>query len=148
MGELETPWQRGRKKSRSKEQEERTSRMRGARPQVNSGRIWSSLRDNTLTTFVGSFLIDNKTTERANESFRIERKKWLELRRDANRTPPGCLPGLQVDLQDVHLLVVEVAAWEAVERYVIALEDKLERAQDEIRLSRQDDHVRSVQVDD
>jgi hypothetical protein len=122
MSEIPTPWERA-KISRSVQQERRTSNMPGARSQINSGRIWSSLRDNKLDTFVGMLLIDNKDTE--SESYRLVREKWLELRRDANRTPPGCHPALQVDIQDVHLMIFEVGLWDALMKYVIDLETRL-----------------------
>lgn len=100
--------------------------MKGARPQVNSGRIWSSLRDNKLRSFIGLFLIDNKTHENPEKrSYRIEYQEWLQLRRDAQRTPPGCLPALQIDLQEIHLLTIELETWEDVERYVIELETRI-----------------------
>lgn len=125
MSEIPTPWERA-TKSKSKLQEERTSRMKGARPQVNSGRIWSSLRDNKLTSFIGLFLIDNKTHDDPEKrSYTIKYDEWKDLRRDANRTPPGCMPALQVDIQDVSLLVIEVGAWEEIQRYVLDIETKL-----------------------
>lgn len=125
MPEIPTPWERA-TKSKSKLQEERTSRMKGARPQVNSGRIWSSLRDNKLTSFIGLFLIDNKTHDDPEKrSYTIKYDEWKDLRRDANRTPPGCMPALQVDIQDVSLLVIEVGAWEEIQRYVLDIETKL-----------------------
>lgn len=122
---MESPWQRS-LKSKSKAQEERTSRMTGARPQVNSGRIWSSLRDNKLTSFIGMFLIDNKThDDPEKQSYSLKYQEWKELRRDANRTPPGCLPALQVDIQDIHLFVMELNTWDEICRYVLSLETQL-----------------------
>jgi hypothetical protein len=121
---VDSPWERS-LKSRSKQQEERTAKMPGARPQVNSGRIWSSLRDNKLTSFIGMFLIDNKThDDLEKQSYRIDYNEWKSLRRDANRTPPGCLPALQIDLQDISLFVIELSTWEEIQRYVMNLETR------------------------
>lgn len=131
MPEIDPPWQRS-LKSRSKEQEERTARMKGARPQVNSGRIWSSLRDNKLSSFVGMFLIDNKThDDPEKQTYKLDYQEWKSLRRDANRTPPGCLPALQIDLQDLRLFVMEVPTWDEICRYVMDLETRLKVYEDE-----------------
>ena len=98
--------------------------MAGGRP-GESGRLWSSLRDNKLTSFIGMFLIDNKThDDQAEHSLKYH--EWKELRRDANRTPPGCLPALQIDLQDIRLLVMEVDTWDEITRYVMDLETRLQ----------------------
>lgn len=123
-----TPWEDVNKR-RYQKQEKRTSKLPGARPQVNSGRIWSSLRDNKLKSFIGLLLIDNKDTE--DGSFRFLKTKWLELRRDANRTPPGCHPCLQVDIQDISLMVVESELWQDIEKYVLELESRLMDLEDE-----------------
>jgi hypothetical protein len=128
-----TPWDES-KKRKSQRQEERTAKMPGARPQVNSGRTWSSLRDVKLSTFFGVVLIDNKTTENPeNRSYRLTRDEWLELRRDAGRTPPGCMPALQIDIQDVHLLVFELGMWDAMVEHVTKLEIQIEELQRENR---------------
>jgi hypothetical protein len=116
---MATPWERA-KQQRYEKQERRTGKMPGARPQVNSGRIWSSLRDARIDSFIGRLLIDNKSTE--NKSYSITRDDWLALKRDANRTPPGCLPALQIDIQDVHLMVFELSTWDELVEYVLTLE--------------------------
>jgi hypothetical protein len=116
---MATPWERA-KQQRYEKQERRTGKMPGARPQVNSGRIWSSLRDARIDSFIGRLLIDNKSTE--NKSYSISRDDWLALKRDANRTPPGCLPALQIDIQDVHLMVFELSTWDELVEYVLTLE--------------------------
>jgi hypothetical protein len=117
---MATPWERA-KQQRYEKQERRTGKMPGARPQVNSGRIWSSLRDARIDSFIGRLLIDNKSTE--NKSYSITRDDWLALKRDANRTPPGCLPALQIDIQDVHLMVFELSTWDELVEYVLTLEN-------------------------
>jgi len=123
----ETPWERA-QKTRSQKQEERTARMRGARKQPNSGRLWHSKGDVTLDSFLGRLLIDNKTTDKPeNSSYRITRDDWEKLRRISNRTPPGCHPALQIDLQDLHLLVFELPLWDEIVTYVMTLEERIKK---------------------
>jgi hypothetical protein len=123
MDDKDTPWDRV-KASRSVQQERRTARMRGGRAQINSGRIWSSLRDAKLNSFIGLLLIDNKTTE--NQSYTITKRDFTDLKRDAQRTPPGCHPALQIDIQDLHLMCFELGLWDEIVKYVIALESQIE----------------------
>lgn len=118
---MSTPWERA-KKQRYEKQEQRTARMPGGRAQVNSGRIWSSLRDAKIDSFIGRLLVDNKSTEAG--SYTVKKSDWLDLRKDANRTPPGCLPALQIDIQDIHLMTFELATWDQLVEYVLTLEDK------------------------
>jgi hypothetical protein len=124
---MKTPWQRAQdRRPKYALQESRAAKKPGATAQVNSGRTWSSLRDVKLESPLGRVLIDNKTTETAS-SYRITEKDWLELRRDANRTPPGCHPALQIDLSDrVRLMTIEEPFWDEILDYIRVLEDQLE----------------------
>lgn len=106
------------------QQERRTARKPGARAQVNSGRTWSSLRDVKQSSPLGHVLIDNKTTDA--ESYRVTKTDFKSLKRDANRTPPGCHPALQVDLQELRLLVIEEDLWDEILEYVRTLEGMLD----------------------
>lgn len=109
---MSLPWKTG-KKPKYVKQELRTSKKPGAKPQMNSGRVWSSLRDvKQKLAIMDHVLIDNKTTD-AN-SYRITDSDWGELKRDANRTPPGCHPALQIDLPKHRLYVVDEAFWDAI----------------------------------
>lgn len=104
---MKTPWSKD-EKPKYQKQEARTAKKAGARPQLNSGRTWSGLRDVLRITAVGRVLIDNKTTDKRSYKISLDGKDgWLALKRDANRTPPGCLPGFQIDIQNVRLVVIE-----------------------------------------
>lgn len=116
---MKTPWDRV-TKPKYAQQERRTAKKDGARPQVNSGRTWSSLRDVKQSSPVGHLLIDNKTTDA--ESYRITKGDFRELIRDANRTPPGCNPALQIDIQELRLMVVQEGLWDEIMNYIRYLE--------------------------
>lgn len=87
------PWKAG--KQPYQIQEDRTARKPGGRAQPNSGRIWSGLRDVRRKTKKFSFLYDNKTTSA--RSYALSAEEFNLLKRDANRTPPGHAPILQID---------------------------------------------------
>lgn len=123
---MKTPWQRATDPDYVK-QERRTARKRGARPQINSGRTWSSLRDVKVNSPLGHILIDNKTTEA--KSYTITKDDFNALIRDANRTPPGCQAALQVDIQDLRLITLTEAFWDDVLDYIRLLEARLDDAQ-------------------
>ena len=104
-------------------QERRTAGKVGARAQINSGRTWSSLRDVLQRSPVAHVLIDNKTT--GSDSYRITKPEWSKLKRDANRTPPGCLPALQLDINGLSLMVIEDGHYDAIISYIAELEKEL-----------------------
>jgi hypothetical protein len=111
---VKAPWGQSSKQAYQK-QEARISAKPGARAQINSGRTWKSLRDVVEQTPLFHILFDCKgpKVEGEETTFKLEPKKWRELRRDANRTPPGCVPGYQLDLApDVRLVVIDEATWD------------------------------------
>lgn len=120
---MNTPWGQA-KKTRSELQERRTGNKPGHRKQVNSGRRWHSLRDAIQNSPIGRVLIDNKDTE--DSSYRITLGDWKDLKTHANRTPPGCQPGLQIDIRNLRLMVVEERTWDEVVKYTQVLESKIE----------------------
>jgi len=122
----ETPWARAKDK-RSQKQEKRISEMEGGAPQVNSGRLWRWKRDARLH----NFLIEARTTDK--ESYRIEKREFLQMRKDALQTPPGLLPGMQIDIQELHLMVVELNAFQELSLRVIELETLLEKTEEYAR---------------
>lgn len=119
---MKTPWQRATDPKYAL-QERRTAKKPGARPQVNSGRTWSSLRDVKQESPLGHLLIDNKTTDA--KSFSIVREDFIALRRDANRTPPGCHGAFQVDIQDLRVMVIGEDLWDETLNYIRLLEARL-----------------------
>jgi hypothetical protein len=50
-------------------------------------------------------LVESRTTEA--QSFRIDGPEWKDLRQEAAQQPPGLLPGMQIDIQDISLLVID-----------------------------------------
>ena len=120
MAVHETPWARA-KKTKSQKQEERLGKMEGGQPQVNSGRFWRWKRDAKLH----NFLIEARTTDA--ESYTIKKREFLDMRKEALQTPPGLLPAMQVDIQELHLIVCELQAWHDLNMRVIELETILEK---------------------
>lgn len=109
----ELPWRMGKKKPYEK-QEERTSKKKGGRKQLNSGRTWSALRDVKRKVGDATYLYDNKTTTSRN--YTLTKDEFMSLIRDANRTPPGCRPVLQIDFNNggniLSLVVIEEAEFD------------------------------------
>lgn len=123
---MKTPWQRATSPEYAR-QEKRTAKKPGARAQLNSGRTWSGLRDVRQASPVAHVLIDNKTTDE--KSYRITKDDWESLKRDANRTPPGCLPAFQLDISGTRLMVIDDDHYDEIIKYIMLLEGRLERAQ-------------------
>jgi hypothetical protein len=97
----ETPWDRARK-TRSQLQEERLGNTEGGSKQLNSGRTsWRSKRDAVYR----EFLVEARSTESG--SYTVKAEEWRNLRKEAFQTPPGCLPMIQVELQELTLAVVD-----------------------------------------
>jgi hypothetical protein len=97
---METPWQRA-KKTRSQLQEEGLGKR--GRQQINSGRTaWTSKRDAQI---YNRLLVEARTTERG--SISISYREWKDIRRQAVQTPPGLLPAMHLEIQDVRLLVLD-----------------------------------------
>lgn len=121
----ETPWQRARK-SRSVRQEERIGKMEGGSKQVNSGRHWRWKRDATLR----EFLVEARTNEKDDVgSYRIKKSEFDAIRKQALQTPPGLLPAMQIDIQNLSLMVIELSAFEDLYARLIDLEAQVEAAE-------------------
>ena len=115
---VETPWVRARK-NRSLRQEERNGNLPGGSKQVNSGRIWRFKRDNKLY----NFLIESRTTEA--DSYRVNRKEFLDIEKEGFQTPPGMLPGIQVDIKELQLIVIRLTAFQGLQETIIDQEAEI-----------------------
>jgi hypothetical protein len=104
MGTVDTPWSRARGMKYTK-QEDDLGKLPGGSKQVNSGRHWRWKRDGKLF----QFLVECRTTDK--ESYRIEKKEFQDLRRQALKEPMGCHPGMQIDIQEVKLWVMDFNEW-------------------------------------
>lgn len=112
---METPWERARK-ARHVKQEERLDRTPGGRKGVNSGRLWRFPRDGKLF----DFLVEARDTEKG--SYSISHDEFEQLTKQAYATPPGMLPCIQLDLRDLHLIVIRQADFESMQMRLAELE--------------------------
>lgn len=124
---MSTPW-RETKDPGYMRQEKREAGKRGSRRQVNSGRLWFSLRDVIQRTAIGRLLIDCKTgRDGPLKSYRLTDDEWALLKRDANRTPPGCYPALKIELGKFHLLVIEEDMWDETVEALSEIDREVQR---------------------
>jgi hypothetical protein len=125
---LSTPWDRARKR-RSQAQEERVGSLPGGSPQINSGRIWRFKRDAKFHTF----LVECRTNEKPSvKSYRLDKDEFLAIERDAFMTPPGYLPAMQIDIQELQLFVMRLTAAQNLLQVVIEQEAEIEQLRREI----------------
>src|SRR4051812_19158106 len=118
---METPWVRARKR-RSQSQEERNGKIPGGSKQINSGRIWRFKRDNKLY----DFLVESRTNEKPSvKSYRIEKDEFLQIENEAFATPPGLLPAMQVDIQDLQLMVIRFTHFQQLLKTIIDQEAEI-----------------------
>lgn len=112
---LKTPWSKSTTPAYTK-QEARISKKAGARAQVNSGRTWKARGDAVeMVRQIAPILTDCKgpKEEGKETSYTLTPKKWRQLRKMANSTPPGCVPSFQLDLApDVRLRVIDDSLFE------------------------------------
>ena len=101
---MNVPWRLG-KKPHYAEQEKRTGKKKGARQQMNSGRVWSGLRDVKRSIGEINLLYDNKEATKSGR-FTLTEKEWNSLVRDAKRTPPGHHPVIQLDFVGHRLVII------------------------------------------
>jgi hypothetical protein len=110
---LEPPW-KDKAKPRHQRQEERLGRSGGVTHPA-SGRIWRFKRDGRLF----DFLVEARTTEKG--SYSISYNEWLTIKKEALMTPPGLMPGMQIDIQDVSLMVIELPVFQEFFNLLVAL---------------------------
>ena len=119
---LETPWTRARKR-RSQKQEERIGSISGGSKQPNSGRIWRFKRDAKLF----NFLVECRTNERQGaDSYRVSRTEFLKIEQEAFQTPPGLLPAVQIDIQELQLILIRLTAFQQLQQRILELEAEIE----------------------
>lgn len=122
VSDLSTPWSRARKR-RSQKQEERNGELPHGSKQPNSGRIWRFKRDNKLW----NFLVESRTNEKPGaDTYRISRKEFLSIEQEAFATPPGLLPGMQVDIQELSLMVIRLTAFQQMIEHIVMLEGEID----------------------
>lgn len=95
--------------------------MPGGEKQVNSGRFWRWKRDGKLR----EFLVEARTTEK--RSYAISKDEFSLIRIEALKTPPGLLPAMQIDIQDLSLVVIELTAFQDLYAELIALRGQIEK---------------------
>lgn len=122
---METPWTRA-KATRSELQEKRLGSKQGGSRQVNSGRFWRFKRDAKNY----NFLVEARTTE--NASYRIEKSEWLDIRKQGFQTPPGLLPAMNLEIQDLRLMVIEEDQFDAIIVELMELQSKVEMIEREM----------------
>jgi hypothetical protein len=117
---LETPWTRARK-LKSQLQEERLSTIPGGRKGINSGRFKRFPRDGRIY----DFLIEARTNEkRGAKSARIEKSEWLDLKQQALQQPGGMKPAFQITIDEVDLIVIELADFNDMQAALITLAER------------------------
>lgn len=122
MAEIIPPWSRARER-RSQKQEKRNGNLSEGSKQVNSGRFWRFKRDNKLW----NFLVESRTNEKPGaDTYRISRKEFLQIEQEAFQTPPGLLPGMQIDIQELQLMVIRLTAFQQMYERIIELEGENE----------------------
>jgi len=97
---MDTPWKRRDARRRSKRSEEEVGRLPGGSKQVNSGRNWNSRRDAKLN----EFLIEVRDTD--NDTYKLSRKEFERVVKDALMEPPGYLGAMRISLQGYPLIVM------------------------------------------
>lgn len=115
---MDTPWQRARK-TRHEKQEQKIGNLPGGQKQVNSGRIWRWKRDGILH----GFLVEARTTKAG--SYSIKKSEFLQIRREALQTPPGLLPAMQIDLDNVELMVISLPDFNALYSELLKLRERV-----------------------
>jgi len=119
---LDTPWSRARK-TRSRVQEESLGRQPGGTQQPASGRFWNRKRDGVRY----EFLIEARTNEKTSvRSYRISYDEFKRIAREAQQTPPGLVPAMQIQILDLELFTVKKEDFFAVYERMLLLEAQVD----------------------
>lgn len=100
--------------------------MPGGLKTVNSGRFWRWKRDGRLW----EYLIETRTTD-AN-SYSVSHDEFLAIEREAKTTPPGLLPGMQVDIRELQLVVVRLNDFQEMQMELDSLRTRLARHEEPV----------------
>lgn len=72
---------------------------------------------------VYKFLVEGRITDSG--SYRVERKEFLELRKQAYQSPPGLLPMFRLDIAGLRLVVIEEKDMDEMQTRMLDLEERL-----------------------
>jgi len=72
---------------------------------------------------VYKFLVEGRITDSG--SYRVERKEFLELRKQAYQSPPGLLPMMRLDIAGLRLVVIEEKDMDEMQTRMLDLEERL-----------------------
>jgi hypothetical protein len=111
--ELEPPWKE--KQKPRHQRQEQDLQKRGGISHPASGRIWRFRRDGKLF----DFLIEARTTESGR--YCISADEWESVRKEAHMTPPGLMPGMQIDIGDTRLMVIELVVFEEIYNQLVSM---------------------------
>ena len=115
---MEPPWKRANRHRKSQKQEQELGRLPESRQQPNSGRGRFAKRDARVRR---NFLVEARTTD--SQSYTISKKEFKDIERQAIRTPPGCLPAMQVTIDGLRLWVMRDQDFQDREDRLMLLED-------------------------
>jgi hypothetical protein len=125
---VDTPWQRAKGITAHEKQERKIGKMQGGQKQVGSGRIWRWKRDGRLFTF----LVEARTTTKG--SYSISASEFKKIQKEALQSPPGLLPSMQLDIQDVSLMVIRLVDFDELYTRMLDLEAQLAKDTEDSRL--------------
>jgi hypothetical protein len=106
---LEPPW-KGKLKSRNRQQEDGLQVTHPA-----SGRLWRWKRDGRFF----DWLVEARTTTAG--SYTIKYDEWQDIKRQALQTPPGCMPAMNIEIQDESLMVIQRDVFEELYNELVSL---------------------------
>ena len=114
---LATPWTRARK-LRSELQEQRLDSLPGGQKGINSGRLRPFPRDGRIY----DFLIETRINQKPGaKTATINKREFQDLRRQALHQPGGMHPAMQITIDDLDLMVIDLADFTSMYNYLVEL---------------------------
>lgn len=99
-------------------QEERLNSLPGGQKGINSGRLRPFKRDGRIY----DFLIETRINQKPGaKTATISKQEFQELRRQALGQPGGMKPGMQITIDDLDLMVVDLADFTDMYNYLVEL---------------------------